>query len=58
MSGGDRGEHDLGQRGDRLDAKLLRLNDNGSVPVDNPFVEDLQVDDRIYAIGLRNVQER
>jgi glucose/arabinose dehydrogenase/cytochrome c5 len=56
VSIGDRGEHELAQRGDRLEAKVLRLNDDGSVPADNPFVDDPQVDDRIYAIGLRNAQ--
>jgi len=56
VSIGDRGEHELGQRGDRLEAKVLRLNDDGSVPADNPFLDDPAVDDRIYAIGLRNAQ--
>lgn len=56
VSVGDRGDHELGQRADRLEAKVLRLNDDGTVPADNPFVDNPQVDDRIYAIGLRNAQ--
>jgi glucose/arabinose dehydrogenase len=35
--------------------KILRLNDDGSIPEDNPFYDDLQGDNRaIYAYGLRN----
>ena len=53
---GDRSEDAIAQRGDRLEGKVLRLHDDGSVPVDNPFVGDEAVDDRIYALGLRNAQ--
>ena len=56
VSVGDRSEHQYSQHGDRLEGKLLRLNDDGSVPGDNPFVGDDSVDDRIYAIGVRNAQ--
>lgn len=56
VSIGDRGEHDLAQRGDRLEGKILRLRDDGSVPADNPFVGKPDVDDRIYALGVRNPQ--
>lgn len=56
VSIGDRGEHETAQRGERLQGKILRLNDDGSVPADNPFVDDLAVDDRIYALGVRNAQ--
>jgi glucose/arabinose dehydrogenase len=34
--------------------KLLRLNPNGSVPADNPFVGTPGADSRIWAYGLRN----
>lgn len=53
---GDRSEDAIAQRGDRLEGKVLRLRDDGSVPADNPFVDNEAVDDRIYALGLRNAQ--
>lgn len=53
---GDRSEHVFGQQGHRLQGKILRLHDDGSVPRDNPFVDDANVDDRIYALGVRNPQ--
>lgn len=56
ISIGDRSEHDLAQRGDRLQGKILRLHDDGRTPIDNPFVDDPAVDDRIYALGVRNPQ--
>lgn len=56
VSIGDRGEHQLAQRGDRLQGKILRLHDDGRVPADNPFVGDPDIDDRIYALGVRNPQ--
>lgn len=56
VSIGDRSEHSLSQRGDRLQGKILRLHDDGRVPYDNPFVDDAGIDDRIYALGVRNPQ--
>lgn len=56
VSVGDRSEEVLAQRGDRLQGKILRLAADGSVAGDNPFINDAQVDDRIWALGLRNVQ--
>ncbi|MGB0513307.1 MAG: PQQ-dependent sugar dehydrogenase [Wenzhouxiangellaceae bacterium] len=56
ISIGDRSEEVLSQRGDRLEGKILRLNDDGGVPADNPFVGDPDIDDRIFALGVRNVQ--
>lgn len=53
---GDRSEEMLAQRGDRLQGKILRLTENGDAPPDNPFVDDPAIDDRIWALGLRNVQ--
>jgi len=53
---GDRSEEVLAQRGDRLQGKILRIDMHGQAPSDNPFVGDPQVDDRIWALGLRNVQ--
>jgi len=53
---GDRSDAHIAQMGDKLPGKLLRLHDDGSIPADNPFVADPAVDDRIYALGLRNAQ--
>jgi len=35
--------------------KILRLNDDGSVPADNPFVSEPGYHPEIYALGVRNV---
>ncbi len=35
---------------------VLRLHDDGSVPDDNPFVDDDEVLDEIYTYGNRNIQ--
>ncbi len=56
ISIGDRSEADFAQDGSRLEGKILRLRDDGSVPDDNPFVGDDDIDDRIYALGVRNPQ--
>lgn len=56
VSIGDRSEEVLAQRGNRLEGKVLRLNDDGTVPDDNPFIDDPDVDDRIFALGIRNAQ--
>jgi glucose/arabinose dehydrogenase len=56
VSIGDRSEHDLAQRGDRLQGKILRLHDDGRTPKDNPFVDDPGIDERIFALGVRNPQ--
>lgn len=56
ISIGDRGEEDLSQRGDKLEGKILRLHDDGKIPKDNPFIDDDDIDNRIYALGVRNAQ--
>ncbi len=56
VSIGDRSEDGLAQRGDRLEGKILRLEPDGGTPPDNPFVDDPAVDDRVFALGVRNVQ--
>lgn len=53
---GDRGEDRLSQSGNRLEGKVLRLNADGSVPSDNPFVNEPDYDPRVYALGVRNSQ--
>jgi glucose/arabinose dehydrogenase len=57
MSIGDRGfnpprAQDLGDYA----GTLLRLNADGSVPADNPFVDHEGAKPEIYAYGLRNIQ--
>jgi len=39
-----------------LNGKIVRLNDDGSIPVDNPFVGDEKYHPAIYAYGVRNPQ--
>jgi glucose/arabinose dehydrogenase len=57
MSIGDRGvEPPRAQDLNDHAGTLLRLNDDGSVPDDNPFVDNPEVLDEIYAYGLRNIQ--
>lgn len=56
VSIGDRSEAAFAQDGRRLEGKILRLHDDGRVPADNPFVNDEAIDDRIYALGVRNPQ--
>jgi glucose/arabinose dehydrogenase len=37
-----------------LSGKLLRINSDGSIPSDNPFVGDSEARGEIWALGLRN----
>ena len=53
---GDATERELGQRLDTLAGKILRLNDDGSVPSDNPFVAQKNVRPEIWSYGHRNPQ--
>jgi glucose/arabinose dehydrogenase len=54
----------LGERGDRPRAQdigdhagsVIRINDDGSVPADNPFVTTAGARPEIYTYGNRNVQ--
>jgi glucose/arabinose dehydrogenase len=53
---GDSFRKDLGQRLDSLAGKTLRLNDDGSVPKDNPFVGKKGARPEIFSYGHRNSQ--
>ncbi|MGI9054405.1 MAG: PQQ-dependent sugar dehydrogenase [Pyrinomonadaceae bacterium] len=53
---GDATDWNLAQKTDSLGGKTLRLNDDGSVPQDNPFVNDKNYRPEIYTIGHRNAQ--
>ena len=56
VSIGDRGEERYARHGDKLVSKILRINDDGSTPLDNPFVGREGYDPRVYAVGARNAQ--
>jgi len=51
ISTGDAGKPELAQDMNSLAGKILRLNDDGTIPHDNPFPNS-----PVYAYGLRNVQ--
>jgi aldose sugar dehydrogenase len=53
---GDATERELAQRLDSLAGKTLRLNDDGSVPSDNPFVDQQAARPEIWSYGHRNAQ--
>ncbi len=53
---GDATERALAQRLDSLAGKTLRLNDDGSVPSDNPFVGESNARPEIWSYGHRNAQ--
>ncbi len=53
---GDAGRRELAQRMDSLAGKTLRLNDDGTVPQDNPFVGQQTARPEIWSIGHRNAQ--
>ena len=44
------------QRLDNLLGKVVRLNDDGSIPPDNPFVNDADARGEIFSYGHRNPQ--
>jgi len=53
---GDATQRALAQKLDSLAGKTLRLNDDGSVPQDNPFVGQQNVRPEIWTLGHRNAQ--
>ncbi|MBA2703167.1 MAG: PQQ-dependent sugar dehydrogenase [Blastocatellia bacterium] len=53
---GDATERELAQRLDSLAGKTLRLNDDGSVPADNPFVGQANARPEVWTYGNRNGQ--
>jgi glucose/arabinose dehydrogenase len=53
---GDAGRRELAQRMDSLAGKTLRLNDDGTVPQDNPFVGQPNARPEIWSLGHRNSQ--
>jgi glucose/arabinose dehydrogenase len=53
---GDATDRALAQKLDSLAGKILRLNDDGTVPNDNPFVGQANARGEIWAYGSRNAQ--
>ena len=53
---GDATNRELAQKLDSLAGKILRLNDDGTVPTDNPFVGKANARPEIWAYGSRNSQ--
>jgi len=54
---GDRGQHfDFPQSLDNHNGKIHRINDDGSIPTDNPFVATAGAKSSIYSFGHRNPQ--
>jgi aldose sugar dehydrogenase len=53
---GDATDWNLSQKLDSLAGKTLRLNDDGSVPSDNPFVKTPGARPEIWSYGHRNAQ--
>ncbi|NOX67653.1 MAG: PQQ-dependent sugar dehydrogenase [Gammaproteobacteria bacterium] len=54
ISSGDRQKFDPAQNMRANLGKILRLNDDGSVPADNPFVDEGGVTAQIWSLGHRN----
>jgi len=53
---GDATQRDLAQRLDSLAGKILRVNDDGSIPADNPFLGQQNARPEIWSYGHRNSQ--
>jgi len=56
ISLGDRGSKESAQNTNSHSGSIIRLNDDGTVPRDNPFINDKAVLPEIYSYGHRNVQ--
>ncbi len=56
VSTGERGTKDNAQTLENHHGKVLRLNEDGSVPDDNPFVDEANAKPEIWTYGHRNVQ--
>ena len=56
ISAGDSTDWDLAQKMDSPAGKILRVNDDGTIPPDNPFVNQKNVRPEIWATGVRNPQ--
>lgn len=55
ISSSERQEFDPAQDMDSNLGKIVRLNDDGSVPTDNPFADDGDVAAQVWSLGHRNI---
>lgn len=54
---GDRGSRDINPQDLYRDGgKVFRINDDGSIPSDNPYVDKIGINPAIYSFGHRNPQ--
>lgn len=53
---GDATDREIAQKTDSPGGKTLRLNDDGTIPADNPFVDDKNYRPEIWTLGHRNAQ--
>ncbi len=53
---GDATKQERAQRLDSINGKTLRLNDDGTIPADNPFVNQPNARPEIWSYGHRNAQ--
>jgi len=53
---GDRGEMENAQLLTNHNGKVMRLHEDGSIPADNPFVENMEAKKEIWTYGHRNIQ--
>jgi len=53
---GERGNWDLAQDLGNVNGKVLRLNDDGTIPPDNPFSNRTNARREIFSYGNRNIQ--
>ncbi|NRA68351.1 MAG: PQQ-dependent sugar dehydrogenase [Pseudobacteriovorax sp.] len=56
LSTGDRGVRENSQKLDNHHGKIIRLKIDGTVPDDNPFVNQKDVKPEIWSFGHRNIQ--
>ena len=54
ITSGDRQKEDPAQDLDSNMGKVIRLNDDGSVPADNPFVGQGEIASQVWTLGHRN----
>jgi aldose sugar dehydrogenase len=53
---GDRGEKERAQRGDDHAGSIIRLHDDGRIPLDNPWQRQQSVKPEKWTMGNRNIQ--
>ena len=56
LTTGDRGTSDLVQKMDNTIGKVIRIRRDGSIPADNPYVNDTAIPSEIWSVGHRNPQ--